>query len=48
MVKTYHMRRGDKEIKDKKKLARILKETNFMTLALAMGNEPYVVSLSHS
>lgn len=48
MVKTYHMRRGDKEINDKKKLARILKETNFVTLALAMGNEPYVVSLSHS
>jgi nitroimidazol reductase NimA-like FMN-containing flavoprotein (pyridoxamine 5'-phosphate oxidase superfamily) len=48
MVKTYHMRRDDKEIKDKKKLARILKETNFVTLALAIGNEPYVVSLSHS
>ncbi len=48
MVKTYHMRRGDKEIKDKNKLERILKETNFVTLALAMGNEPYVVSLSHS
>jgi nitroimidazol reductase NimA-like FMN-containing flavoprotein (pyridoxamine 5'-phosphate oxidase superfamily) len=48
MVKTYHMRRGDKEIKDKKKLARILKETTFVTLALAMENEPYIVSISHS
>ena len=48
MVKTYHMRRGDKEIKDKKKLEKILKGTNFVTLALARNNEPYVVSLSHS
>jgi nitroimidazol reductase NimA-like FMN-containing flavoprotein (pyridoxamine 5'-phosphate oxidase superfamily) len=48
MVKTYHMRRGDKEIKDKNKLVKILKETNFVTLALAKDNEPYVVSLSHS
>ena len=48
MVKKYHMRRGDKEIKDKKKLVKILKETNFVTLALAKDNEPYIVSLSHS
>jgi hypothetical protein len=48
MVKTYHIRRGDKEIKDKKKLEKILKGTNFVTLALARDNEPYVVSLSHS
>ncbi len=48
MTKRYHMRRADKEIKDRKKLERILKETNFVTLALAKGDEPYVVSLSHS
>jgi hypothetical protein len=47
MAKTYHMRRADKEIKDKAKLARILKETKFVTLALANGNEPYIVTLSH-
>jgi hypothetical protein len=29
------MRRGDKEIKDEKKLVKILKETNFVPLALA-------------
>ena len=46
MVKTYHVRRGDKEIKDKKKLVEILKETNYVTLA--KDNEPYIVSLSHS
>jgi uncharacterized protein len=48
MAKTYHMRRADKEIKDKTKLTKILKETNFVTLALANGNEPYIVTLSHS
>ncbi len=47
MVKTYHMRRADKEIKDKKKLARILTETKYVVLALAVDNEPYVVTLSH-
>lgn len=40
MAKTYRMRRADKEIKDKKKLAKILMETNFVTLALAKDNEP--------
>ncbi len=48
MAKTYHMRRADKEIKDRSKLERILEETNFVTLALAKDGEPYVVSLSHS
>ncbi len=48
MAKTYHMRRADKEIKDEVKLARILKETNYVTVALANGNEPYIVALSHS
>src|SRR5512140_1680868 len=48
MSKTYHMRRADKEIKDKAKLAKILNETNYVTLALANGNEPYIVALSHS
>lgn len=44
----YHMRRGDKEIKDKAKLERILRETNYVTLALSKGTEPYVVAISHS
>lgn len=48
MVEKYHMRRGDKEIKDRAKLEKILRETNFVTLALAKGNEPYIVALSHS
>jgi nitroimidazol reductase NimA-like FMN-containing flavoprotein (pyridoxamine 5'-phosphate oxidase superfamily) len=30
------------------KLERILKETNYVTLALAKDNEPYIVAISHS
>jgi uncharacterized protein len=48
MAKTYHLRRGDKEIKDKSKLIKILKETTYVTLALSRGDEPYVAALSHS
>jgi len=44
----YHMRRGDKEIKDKAKLEKILNETNYVTLALSKGDEPYAVAISHS
>jgi uncharacterized protein len=47
MVK-YHMRRGDKEIKYKAKLEKILRETNYVTLALSKGGEPYAVAISHS
>jgi nitroimidazol reductase NimA-like FMN-containing flavoprotein (pyridoxamine 5'-phosphate oxidase superfamily) len=47
MVK-YHMRRGDKEIKDKAKLEKILHDTNYVTLALSKGDEPYAVAISHS
>ena len=44
----YHMRRADKEIKDKAKLDKILQETDFVTLALSKGDEPYAVAISHS
>jgi nitroimidazol reductase NimA-like FMN-containing flavoprotein (pyridoxamine 5'-phosphate oxidase superfamily) len=46
MAKTYHMRRADKLIEDKAKLVKILKETSFMTVAMANVNEPYIVALS--
>ena len=43
----YHLRRQDKEIKDPEILKRILKETNYVTLALVKEGKPYLVSLSH-
>lgn len=44
----YHLRRQDKEIKEPENLKKILKETNYVTLAMVKEGEPYLVSLSHS
>lgn len=44
----YHVRRKDREIKDPAKLEKVLKETQYITIALCRDNEPYLVSLSHS
>lgn len=43
----YHLRRVDKEITDDRILKKILKSTKYVTLALSMDNQPYLVSLSH-
>jgi len=44
---SYHMRRADKEFTEPGKLSKVLKETCYMTLAMARDGEPYLVSLSH-
>lgn len=41
------MRRADKEFTDPEKLRKVLRETSYMTLAMARDGEPYLVSLSH-
>lgn len=38
----------DREIKDPAKLEKVLKETQYITIALCIDNVPYLVSLSHS
>ncbi|TRO50797.1 hypothetical protein E2P71_09970 [Candidatus Bathyarchaeota archaeon] len=43
----YHIRRKDKEITDKKQLAKTLNEPSYITLAMVDQGEPYLVSLSH-
>lgn len=43
----YHMRRSDKEITDPEILKKILKTTQYVTLAMSMDGRPYLVSLSH-
>ncbi len=43
----YHMRRTDKEFTEQRKLRKVLRETCYMTLAMAREGEPYLVSLSH-
>ncbi len=44
---TYHLRRKDLEITDERVLKKILKSTKYVTLALSIDNQPYLVSLSH-
>lgn len=44
---SFHVRRKDREITDSNKLKEVLKSTKYVTVALCMDNEPYLVSLSH-
>ncbi len=44
---SFHIRRKDREITDSNLLRQILKSTTYVTVALCMDNEPYLVSLSH-
>ena len=46
MVK-YHMRRVEKEIKDKAELIEILKGGKYTVISMCKENEPYIVSLSY-
>ena len=43
----YHLRRKDKEITDEGEMKKILSSTQYVTLAMAKDNRPYLVSLSH-
>jgi nitroimidazol reductase NimA-like FMN-containing flavoprotein (pyridoxamine 5'-phosphate oxidase superfamily) len=43
----YHVRRKDKEIVDREAMKKVLRSTAFVTVAMCMGGEPYLVSLSH-
>jgi nitroimidazol reductase NimA-like FMN-containing flavoprotein (pyridoxamine 5'-phosphate oxidase superfamily) len=44
---SFHVRRQDREITDPQTLKTVLKNTKYVTIALCMDNEPYLVSLSH-
>jgi nitroimidazol reductase NimA-like FMN-containing flavoprotein (pyridoxamine 5'-phosphate oxidase superfamily) len=44
---SFHVRRKDREITDSAELKKVLKSTKYVTIALCMDNEPYLVSLSH-
>ncbi|MCX8150361.1 MAG: pyridoxamine 5'-phosphate oxidase family protein [Candidatus Bathyarchaeota archaeon] len=44
---SFHVRRKDREITDAATLKQVLKSTTYITIALAMNNEPYLVALSH-
>jgi nitroimidazol reductase NimA-like FMN-containing flavoprotein (pyridoxamine 5'-phosphate oxidase superfamily) len=44
---SFHLRRKDKEIADERLLKKILKTAKYVTIALSMNGEPYLVSISH-
>ena len=44
---SFHVRRKDREITDAQELRQVLKCTKYVTVALCMDAEPYLVSLSH-
>ncbi len=44
---SFHVRRKDREITDSDALKKVLKSAKYVTIALCMNNEPYLVSLSH-
>jgi len=47
-METYHpLRRKEKEIKDISELKRILAHTQYVTVAMCRGDEPYLATLSH-
>jgi nitroimidazol reductase NimA-like FMN-containing flavoprotein (pyridoxamine 5'-phosphate oxidase superfamily) len=43
----YHVRRKDKEIVDREAMKKVLRSTKYITIAMCMDGEPYLVSLSH-
>ena len=44
---SFHVRRKDREITDPNELRQVLKITSYVTIAVCMDNEPYLVALSH-
>ncbi len=44
---SFHVRRKEREITDDKEMQQILKKTKYVTIALCMNNEPYLVALNH-
>ncbi|MCW3984593.1 MAG: pyridoxamine 5'-phosphate oxidase family protein [Candidatus Bathyarchaeota archaeon] len=46
-MSSFHVRRKDREITNTSEMQQVLKATKYVTIALCMNNEPYLVSLSH-
>jgi uncharacterized protein len=46
-MQRFHVRRKDREITNFDEMRSVLKTAKYITIALCMDNEPYLVSLSH-
>jgi uncharacterized protein len=44
---SFHVRRKDREITQSSEMLQVLKNTKYVTIALCMEGEPYLVALSH-
>ena len=44
---SFHVRRKDREITKSDEMKHVLKETKYVTIALCIEGEPYLVALSH-
>jgi len=44
---SFHIRRKDREITESSEMHQVLKATKYVTIALCMEGEPYLVALSH-
>jgi nitroimidazol reductase NimA-like FMN-containing flavoprotein (pyridoxamine 5'-phosphate oxidase superfamily) len=44
---SFHVRRKDREITESDEMHQVLKATKYVTIALCMEGEPYLVALSH-
>jgi hypothetical protein len=44
---SFHVRRKEREITNQTEMRQVLKATKYVTIALCMDNEPYLVALSH-
>jgi uncharacterized protein len=44
---SFHVRRQDREITEPAEIHKVLKATKYVTIALCMEGEPYLISLSH-
>lgn len=44
---SFHVRRKEREITNTDEMRQILKDTKYVTVALCMDGEPYLVALSH-
>ena len=44
---SFHVRRKEREITDADEMRQVLKATKYVTVALCMDGEPYLVTLSH-
>ncbi|MDR0492396.1 MAG: pyridoxamine 5'-phosphate oxidase family protein [Nitrososphaerota archaeon] len=46
-MSVFHVRRKDREITNPHEMHQVLKTTKYVTIALCLNNQPYLVSLSH-